>query len=148
MIPAKAGWAVDAWRLPQALHVLHQPCHSCLLEQHSSSPALPGGPGTISHVVAISTGLCYPREEAGIMGKNLHLVGTEPCFLRSHPAVENTSEKVKGGTGLLLQVAPALSHSLATQIHRQRCKAGPSCCLWLSAEEYQHFPGQNKYDLL
>lgn len=103
MIPAKVGWAVGAWRLPQVLRLLRHPSRGCLLGQHSSSPALPRALGTISHTVPISTCPCYQREEAGITGKNLDFVGIELCFVRGHPAVENMSEKAQGGAVLLLQ---------------------------------------------
>lgn len=96
-LSVKAGWAVGVWKLLQALCLLHQPSCGCLLGQHSSLPALPGALGTISHMVPISSGPCYPREEAGITGKNLGFVGTELCFVRGYPAVQNTSEKVQGG---------------------------------------------------
>jgi len=36
-------------------------------------------------------------------GKNLGFVGIELCSVRSHPAVENRSEKSQGGAVLLLQ---------------------------------------------
>lgn len=96
MISVKAGWAVGAWKLLQALRLLHHPSCGCLLGQHSSLPALPGALGTISHMVPTSSDPCHPREEAGIAGKNLGFVGTELCFVRGHPAVQNVSEKVPG----------------------------------------------------
>lgn len=82
-MPAKAGWAGGAWRLPQVFCLLCHPSRGFLLGQHSSLPALLRALGTISHLVPISTGPCYQREEAGITGKNMDFVGMSSALLEA-----------------------------------------------------------------
>lgn len=148
MIPAKVGWAVGAWRLPQVFCLLCHPSRGFLLGQHSSLPALLGALGTISHMVPISTGPCYQREEAGITGKNMDFVGMSSALLEAIQQWKTQERKRRDMLCCCPRVTPAPSHASVTPIGRQRCKAGRSCCLWLWAEGYQHFPKQNKYGVL